>query len=64
VGDALAGAGFRRGGDLAAPTYRAGPYRATLDLIFLQRVRAAHHGLFAGATGSDHRPVWCRVELP
>lgn len=49
--------------DLAAPTFEAWPLSLRLDRIYSRGVRVIAAGVDDAATGSDHRPVWCRLEL-
>lgn len=57
-------AGFRAAPDSARPTFRAGPYAAALDHVFVRGVGSMEAEVAAAACGSDHLPLWCRVRLP
>lgn len=56
-------AGFSEAFDQPRRTYTAGPFTATLDHIFLRGVERITCDVDERARGSDHRPVWCRVEI-
>jgi endonuclease/exonuclease/phosphatase family metal-dependent hydrolase len=44
-------------------TYRSAIYSGTLDHLFVRGAWALDSGADERATGSDHLPVWCRVDV-
>jgi endonuclease/exonuclease/phosphatase family metal-dependent hydrolase len=59
---AMAGARFVPAVPDRVPTFHAGPYSAALDHVFVRGLTVMESGVDDRARGSDHRPVWCRVE--
>ena len=48
---------------VGARTYRSPLYSGTLDHLFVRRASTIASGVDERATGSDHLPVWCRVDV-
>jgi endonuclease/exonuclease/phosphatase family metal-dependent hydrolase len=48
---------------VGARTYRSSVYSGTLDHLFVRRASTLASGVDERATGSDHLPVWCRIDV-
>ncbi len=45
------------------PTFIAGPIHLRLDRLYLRGLHGVAQGVGEWCSGSDHRPVWCRVRI-
>jgi endonuclease/exonuclease/phosphatase family metal-dependent hydrolase len=65
LGQRMNAAGFKEtvGRKVRARTYRSPVYSGTLDHLFVRGATTHASGVDERATGSDHLPVWCRVNV-
>lgn len=59
---AMTRAGFINASHDDADTFRGFPSRLRLDHLFLRDLRWLGGGVASAARGSDHLPLWCRVQ--
>jgi endonuclease/exonuclease/phosphatase family metal-dependent hydrolase len=59
----MSDAGFTPASSDVHATFKSGLYDAVLDHIFVRGLKHTASNVHDAATGSDHRPVWCRLDL-